>query len=139
MRPTDESLDVFAGLGATLLSASPVQPPSQSRHCLHSGKFSFPFWSLLTHHPPPCPEAASFAVTDDSCTTLVLSGSEVKSLSRVQLFAIPWTGAYHAPLSMGFSRQEYWSGVPFKGYLSPAGWSAVRFGEVKQSLRDSWF
>ena len=35
-----------------------------------------------------------------------------KSLSRVRLFATPWTAAYQAPLSMGFSRQEYWSGVP---------------------------
>ena len=35
-----------------------------------------------------------------------------KSLSHVQLFATPWTAAYQAPLSMGFSRQEYWSGVP---------------------------
>ena len=35
-----------------------------------------------------------------------------KSLSRVQLFATPWTAAYQAPPSMGFSRQEYWSGVP---------------------------
>ena len=41
------------------------------------------------------------------------SESEVKSLSRVQLFAIPWTVAYQAPLSMQFSRQEYWSGLPF--------------------------
>ena len=38
---------------------------------------------------------------------------EVKSLSCVQLFATPWTVAYQAPLSMGFSRQEYWSGLPF--------------------------
>ena len=37
---------------------------------------------------------------------------KVKSLSRVQLFVTPWTAAYQAPLSMGFSRQEYWSGVP---------------------------
>ena len=35
-----------------------------------------------------------------------------KSLSRVRLFATPWTAAYQAPPSMGFSRQEYWSGVP---------------------------
>ena len=35
-----------------------------------------------------------------------------KSLSCVCLFATPWTGAYQAPPSMGFSRQEYWSGVP---------------------------
>ena len=37
----------------------------------------------------------------------------VKSLSRVLLFATPWTVAYQAPPSMGFSRQEYWSGLPF--------------------------
>ena len=38
---------------------------------------------------------------------------KVKSLSRVQFFATPWTVAYQAPLSMGFSRQEYWNGLPF--------------------------
>ena len=38
---------------------------------------------------------------------------KVKSLSRVRLFATPWTVAYKAPLSMGLSRQEYWSGLPF--------------------------
>ena len=37
---------------------------------------------------------------------------KVKSLSHVQLFATPWTAAYQAPLPMGFSRQECWSGVP---------------------------
>ena len=37
---------------------------------------------------------------------------KVKSLSPVRLFSTPWTAAYQAPLSMGFSRQEYWSGVP---------------------------
>ena len=37
---------------------------------------------------------------------------QVKSFSRVQLLATPWTVAYQAPPSMGFSRQEYWSGVP---------------------------
>ena len=40
-------------------------------------------------------------------------GKKVKSLSRVQLFATPWTVARQAPLSIGFSRQEYWSGLPF--------------------------
>ena len=38
---------------------------------------------------------------------------KVKSLSRVQLFATPWTAAYQVPPSMGFSRQECWSGLPF--------------------------
>ena len=38
---------------------------------------------------------------------------KVKSLSPVQLFAAPWTVAHQAPPSVGFSRQEYWSGLPF--------------------------
>ena len=38
----------------------------------------------------------------------VITVSEVKSL-----FSTPWTVAYQAPLSMGFSRQKYWSGLPF--------------------------
>ena len=38
---------------------------------------------------------------------------KVKSLSRVRLFSTPWTAAYQVPPSIGFSRQEYWSGVPF--------------------------
>ena len=37
---------------------------------------------------------------------------KVKSLSHVRLLTTPWTAAHQAPLSMGFSRQEYWSGVP---------------------------
>ena len=37
---------------------------------------------------------------------------KVKSLSCVRLFGTPWTAAYQAPLPMGFSRQEYWSGLP---------------------------
>ena len=43
---------------------------------------------------------------------------KVKSFSRVPLFAIPWTVTYQAPLSMEFSRQEYWSGLPLP---SPGG------------------
>ena len=41
---------------------------------------------------------------------------KVKSLSRIQLFSTPWTVAHEAPPCMEFSRQEYWSGLPF---LSP--------------------
>ena len=37
----------------------------------------------------------------------------MKSLSHVRLFVIPWTVAYKSPHSMEFSRQEYWSGLPF--------------------------
>ena len=48
----------------------------------------------------------------------------MKLLSRVQLFATPWTVAYQAPWSMGFSRHEYWSGVlfPSAGDLPDLGW-----------------
>ena len=56
------------------------------------------------HHftfPPAICEGSSFSIV------------KVKSLSRVRLFATPWTVAYQAPPSMGFSRQEYWSGLPF--------------------------
>ena len=43
---------------------------------------------------------------------------KVKSLSHVRLLATPWTAAYQAPPSMGFSRQEYWSGVPLPSLSS---------------------
>jgi len=43
---------------------------------------------------------------------------KVKSLSRVRLLAIPWTAAYQAAPSMGFSRQEYWSGVPLPSLMT---------------------
>jgi len=38
---------------------------------------------------------------------------KVKLLSRIRLFATLWTVSYQASLSMGFSKQEYWSGLPF--------------------------
>ena len=53
---------------------------------------------------------------------------KVKSLSRIQLLATPWTAAYQAPPSMGFSRQEYWSGLPlpslseYEVYLNTWEW-----------------
>ena len=51
---------------------------------------------------------------------------QVKSLSRVRLFTTPWTAAHQAPPSMGFSRQEHWSGVPWPsppwvGQIIPKG------------------
>ena len=47
----------------------------------------------------------------------------IQSLSHVQLFATPWTVAHQNPMSMGFSRQEFWSGLPFPspGDLSDPG------------------
>ena len=51
---------------------------------------------------------------------------KVKSLSRVRLFVTPWTAAYQAPPSMGFSRQEYWSGWP----LPSPPWAQVQIPVV---------
>ena len=49
---------------------------------------------------------------------------KVKSLSRVRLFTTPWTAAHQAPPSMGFSRQEYWSGVssPSPSFKAKPSW-----------------
>ena len=46
-------------------------------------------------------------------------GVECRSLSHVQVFVAPWTVAGQAPLSMEFSRQEYWSGLPFPSAGDP--------------------
>ena len=46
-------------------------------------------------------------------TSSLVHGNFACVLSHVQLFATPWTVTHQAPLSMGFSKQEYWSGLPF--------------------------
>ena len=51
----------------------------------------------------------------------IISMVKLKSLSCVRLFVTPWTVAYQVPPSMGFSRQEYWSGLPFPGDLPDPG------------------
>ena len=52
-------------------------------------------------------------VWDEVQESQFLTSSQVKSLSHVWLFVTPWTVAYQVPLSMGFSRQKCWSGLPF--------------------------
>ena len=52
-------------------------------------------------------------IQKDESAILYIYISEVKSLSRVRLFATPWTVAYQAPPSMAFSRKEYQNGLPF--------------------------
>ena len=81
-----------------------------------------PSWTLL---PPPSPipslwvvpvhqpQASSIVIHSVSNLPFKAFLVKVKSLSCVRLFAIPWTVVYQASLSMGFSRQEYWSGLPF--------------------------
>ncbi|MES6378510.1 hypothetical protein U6P44_12675, partial [Cutibacterium acnes] len=57
-----------------------------------------------------------------------------RSLSHAQLLATPWTAAYQAPPSMGFSRQEYWSEVPLS---SPMVTAAMKFKNA-YSLKKSY-
>ena len=58
---------------------------------------------------------------------------KVKLLSHVRLFATPWTVAHQAPPSMGFSRQEYWSGLPFYLY---GGKKKSKLNTTKQAIKD---
>ena len=62
---------------------------------------------------------------------------KVKLLSRVRLLATPWTVAYQAPPSMGFSRQEYWSGVPLHRELNAVLCDDLNGEEIqkKESIR----
>ena len=65
------------------------------------------------------------------------SEEKVKLLSRVRLLVTPWTAAHQAPPSMGFSRQEYWSGVPSPSpYLVPTTCQVMgtRYKEVKDTF-----
>ena len=56
---------------------------------------------------------------------------KVRSLSRVRLFATPWTAAHQAPPSMGFSRQEHWSGVPLPSPGTVLGTLDIRARESR--------
>ena len=67
--------------------------------------------------PPGCPVPGILQARTLEWVAMSFSNAwkwkvKVKSLSRVRLLVTPWSAAYQAPPSMGFSRQEYWSGVP---------------------------
>ena len=106
------------------LSYEPQIPEFHKKHLLHirappilllglvpgrHGKFSL-YQRYSRIHTNHCSTDILF------CYSLVnpkMKWSEVKLLSHVRLFATPWTVAYYAPPSTGFSRQAYWSGLPF--------------------------
>ena len=76
------------------------------------GKTTLPNLTELSSNPSPASQGLQ--ITPTLLASLPASATvKVKSLSRVRLFATPWTVAHQASLSMGFSRQEYWSGLPF--------------------------
>ena len=64
-------------------------------------------------HVPPALTGGFFIAEPPEQLRISMLKVKVKSLSRVRLFATPWTVGYQAPPSMGFSRQESWSGLPF--------------------------
>ena len=74
-------------------------------------------WDLIDRSPPGSPVPGILQARTLEWVAMSFSSAwkwkvKVKSLSHVWLFATPWTAAYQAPPFMGFSRQEYWSGVP---------------------------
>ena len=86
--------------------------------------YFLPFWRLpfhLAYSFLHCAKAFNFK--SGAKPLLPSSRRKVKSFNHVWLFATTWTVAYQAPPSMGFSRQEYWSGLPFPspGYLPGPG------------------
>ena len=77
----------------------PLSHLGSPKHCIYVYKY------IYTHRH-----------TYSVCTYIIYMCAQ--SLSCVQLFATPWTVAHQAPLSMEFSRQEYWSGLPFPSPIS---------------------
>ena len=71
------------------------------------------FPSLQVDSFPAEPQGKPCYSTSCELIRLNLEATFVQLLSLVQLFVTPWTVARQAPLSMGFSRHEYWSGLPF--------------------------
>ena len=74
-------------------------------------------WDPIDSSPPGSPVPGILQARTLEWVAISFSNAwkwkvKVKSLSRVLLFVTPWTAAYQAPPPMGFSRQEYWSGVP---------------------------
>ena len=64
-------------------------------------------------------------VTKNNNKTELMYAHMLSHFSHVRLFATPWTVAHQAPLSMGFYRQEYWSGVPLSPPVIELGTSAL--------------
>ena len=98
--------------------------------CWLGQKWGSWYWRVTLSNTPPLwmeseqAPLSTIGVTNSQDTSwyknnrLPLSRLKVKSLSHVRLFVTPWTVAHQASLSMGLSRQEYWSGLPFP---SPGG------------------
>ena len=100
------------GLGAQEHKRGTSTAPDSARSCSHDTKLP-----EIHSHIRRLISTFHHARTSLVQGPPLLMGTGAQSLSHVQLFEIPWTVAFQAPLFMGFSRQEYWSGLPFP----PAG------------------
>ena len=101
------------GIYSWLLQQSSATAPYLGRGVSHQGHPSWP-WTWSSSSRPSYTRTQPLVVL--KIQICVPTTSKVKSLSRGWLFVTPWTVAHQAPPSMEFSRQEYWSGLPF---LSP--------------------
>ena len=98
-------------------------------------------WDPIDGSPPGSPVPGILQARALECVAISFSNAwkwkvKVKSLSRVRLLATPWTVAHQAPPSMGFSRQECWSGLPLPSPM----WMLLRseeslFGVMKSQWR----
>ena len=84
---------------------------------LNDSVFSFPLplslWLQLDEAWVSTPVNQTTVLSEQKLREPIFWEVKVKLLSFDRLFMTPWTAGYQAPPSMGFSRQEYWSGVPF--------------------------
>ena len=97
----------------------PLAPAGKPKHCTAAKSLqSCPtLWDPIDRSPPGSTVPGILQARTLEWVAISFSNTwkwkvKVKSLSRARLLASPWTAAHQAPPSMGFSRQEYWSGVP---------------------------
>ena len=110
-----------------LSNVSPTITSIKSRslfynHAAKSRQSCLTLWNPTDGSPPGSPVPGILQARTLEWVAISFSNAwkwkvKGKSLSRVRLFATPWTAAYQGALSMGFSRRQYWSGVPYNSNL----------------------
>ena len=116
----DERISSVQLLSRVLLSVTPRTAPHQASLSITNSWRLLKLMSIKSAMPSNyISKGLFYQATLGSVLVLIRNASEqlakmkVKLLSRVRLFATPWTVAYQVPPSMGLSRQECWSGLPF--------------------------
>ena len=94
----------------------------------------------IDHSPPGSPVPGILQARTLEWVAISFSNAwkwkvRVKSLSHVWFLATPWTAAYQAPPSMGFSRQEYWSGVPLPSPNNKRTWHLRNYINLIQNIK----